>query len=284
MNALSTVGGSAAAPGELRTAVLRAVATATARLAPKLTGQQVATNEPLPGFAECTLLEAAYRAARTSGRRLARPRQQLQHRLETGVIEPVDIDHALTELASELPTDMHSTRVLALAKRPAEEMNWQLPTLLTLASARSQGDWVGPVLGSIENWAVGFFDPTAQAGAKAAPLAAYLETTATDRTTELVGMRKARSALAAVPTDPVELLVELVSKLDLPAFVLEDYFLRLLSDVSTLVVGSRARTATGESLLLSVLAIRGAWELVLLSTMKQRQAWDDRQRLRGAHQ
>ena len=156
--------------------------------------------------------------------------------------------------------------------------DFKLPTVATLATRRTGFDWTQLITGSISNWATGYFAEGitvwSAAPADASPWASFQAVAGIDRSPELMGLKHARRSFAELPAQPVDVLAMLATRLRLPEQGLTPYFNRLIDDVAGWVgyasyLGWRAEVRGEEgSAARQLLAIRAAWELVLLESFR----------------
>ncbi len=274
---LATEAGSTRDPAAMRRAVDKAASEAGARIAPLWPLSNFVAVNPLLGVAGQTLSGSARTMAKAFGARLTMPRAYYASLLDAGRIQDRDIAGAIAELAGELGVQTSVERVRAeVLQSDVPVERFRLPTVATLAARRSDVDWPQLIEGAISNWAADFFDQGiavwSAAPTHADPWSSYREVASIDRSAELLGLKQARQTFASLPTQPIEVLTALVERLQLPDQALVPYFHRLLADVAGWAGYARYRGWTRElrgeegSAARQLLAIRAAWELVLLSS------------------
>ncbi len=252
-----------------------AASKAAARIAPLWPLQSFVAVNPLLGMAECNLQEAGHLAARTLGARLTMPRKYYARQIAEGRIKDCDIAQAIAELSRHgrrHVTSVERVRAEALKQEAPAEL-YKLPTVASLAERHDGTDWESFITEAVSTWAADFFDQGlavwSAASPDADPWASYRDLAAIDRSAELLGLKGARAAFAALPQDPKALLEMLAEELSLAPEALESYFHRLLADVAGWAAYVRYRGWTREirgedgSAARQLLAIRAAWELVL---------------------
>lgn len=263
-----------------------AAVTAANRIAPYWPLDSFVAVNPLLGVAEHNLGAAAYCMARAFGARLTPERSLYANKLADGTLTDDDLAWAIAALQREVPIGMTPAKLRAEAlKSEPDPSAFRLPTLASVAAVAEGTDWPTILTTSISNWAADFFDTGtslwASPGQHHSPFESYLHLMSIDHTAELLGLRGARAAFAALPTDPLELLDELVHALNVPRDGLADYFHRLLADVAGWAGYARFRgwskelQGEGSSAARQLLAIRGAWELVLLRCQQSERLWLD---------
>lgn len=266
----------------LEVSVDRAASSAAARIAPLWPLKSFVAVNPLLGMAERDLQGAGHLAARTLGARLTMPRSYYAKQIAAGRIKDRDIAQAIAELSRHgrrHVTSVERVRAEALKQEAPAEL-FRLPTVASLAERHDGTDWESFITGAVSNWAADFFDQGlavwSAASPDADPWTSYREVASIDRSAELLGLKGARAAFAALPQEPTALLTLLAEELSLEPEALEAYFHRLLSDVAGWAAYARYRGWTRElrgengSAARQLLAIRAAWELVLFRCHRDR--------------
>ncbi len=266
----------------LHASVDRAASGAAARIAPLWPLKSFVAVNPLLGMAECDLQSAGLLAARTVGARLTMPRSYYAKQIAAGRIKDRDIAQAIAELSRHgrrHVTSVERVRAEALKQEAPADM-FKLPTVASLAERHDGTDWESFITSAVSDWAADFFDQGlamwSAANPDADPWASYREVAAIDHSAELLGLKGARAAFAALPQEPTALLILLTEELALAPEALEAYFHRLLADVAGWAAYARYRGWTRElrgedgSAARQLLAIRAAWELVLFRCHRDR--------------
>ncbi len=284
------------APGEAQEqrcspaqAVEQAALAAGNRIAPLWPLQHFVAVNPLLGLAQQSLSASGRILARSTGARLTMPRAYYRDAITSGEISDQDLAAALRELQHELPGPLTLEQIHAQANETGTDpAALKLPTVASIAAQLTGTDWEAVIVESISGWAGDYYDrgiaPWTSPLRELEPLPAYLALARSDRSAELLGLREARAAFAALPANPEVMLQELTTTLEVPAAGMENYFHRLLADISGWAgharyagwgaeLGGDAPRAT-----LPLLAARAAWELVLYRTLDSaelRKAWAD---------
>jgi uncharacterized protein YbcC (UPF0753/DUF2309 family) len=252
----------------------QAATRAGAKIAPLWPLQHFVAVNPMLGLAEHAFSDSGRLLARAAGARLTMPRSFYESELVKDRISDANLIAALAELRGQVPASLTARQVRAEAANPeVDPASLQLPTVATVAAPLTDTDWSSLVVSAVSNWAGDYFDRGIAAWASPLrtldPWPSYRARACIDRSAEFLGIPKARALFAALPDDPLALLKEVVTTLDIPPAGLEAFFHRLLADVSGWAGFARYRgwnaELRGEALSSTrqLLAIRAAWELVL---------------------
>lgn len=256
-------------------AVDRAAKEAGSRIAPAgPRSGPVAINPPLSAAREC-LPANAQTVVRMPGARLTITRACHAALPKAGRIG----GEYVADLSDKPGVATSEDRSRGEALQPEVSVEgFELPTVATLAARRTEFDWIHLITGSISNWATGYFAEGrtvwSAAPADASPWASFQAVAGIDRSPELMGLKHARRSFAELPAQPVDVLAMLATRLRLPEQGLTPYFNRLIDDVAGWVgyasyLGWRAEVRGEEgSAARQLLAIRAAWELVLLESFR----------------
>ena len=144
-------------------------------------------------------------------------------------------------------------------------------TVAALLGAATGHDWDGFVVERIETWALGYFD-AGPVGPRSpwhrhAPFAAWRGEAELDRTPEILGVPAYCAIARTLPGDGDAALLRAAHELGLDARCFERYFEQLLPAVSHWT--GRARRGAGDAGARDVVAIRAAWDVVLLDAFER---------------
>ena len=225
--------------------------------------------------------EAAALMERVAGARMTLPRADYLAALETGEITDEDLRAALSaSTADDLPPEVSSLRETPRAGLPIATAVL-LPTVADLAGRVTGFDWAGFVTDRISAWAAARFDPASSAawrrrlaGARH-PTPRGAREAMVDRQAEIAGLRGARARAAALPESAVEVIDEAAAKLGMSGERLELYLHRILMSIGGWAAFARRLEREGRAgVLRELLAIRLAWELLLLENLPEAKLGD----------
>jgi uncharacterized protein YbcC (UPF0753/DUF2309 family) len=188
----------------------------------------VAVN-PFLGQSVESLFQTAARLERVAGTAVTMPRQWYLERIDSGAIDPTDLEWALA-LAPSGSRPANVAALLDAARQPAKRPE-ALPTVADLAAKVSGIDWPAVIADRMGVWASGYFD-VGQA-IWAAPhgrstYSAWRAVATHDLTPEIIGLPGFAMHVAQAPRMPSDAIGRAVSVLGLTPPELTTYFHRLL--------------------------------------------------------
>ena len=267
-----------------------AVDRACRRIAPLWPLRNFVAVNPFLGLADHTFEKAAEIMAQRAGAKMTAPHAFYAEAIRSGRVTDADLAAALAEQSPVpgAPQDVAALKAFAFNGETsfAYEM---LPTVADAARQRTHHDWGLFVTESISRWAAAYFDQ-GQAywpspWRHLSPYAAWRAEFALDRTPEVAGVRNFRKLVKSLPEDAPTLIESALHRLAIPANGLDAYLHRLLLTVGGWAAYARYNLWQAELYgkqdtgLTELLAIRLAWEVVLLDAFEKKgvpQAWAGR--------
>ena len=204
------------------------------------------------------------------------PRAFYREAIARGAIDDRALEEALRHATSRvnLPVDAEALKRAAQAEpktaaRPPGAFTTVAELLDALADGDRQASLVGFMIDEISKWCAAYFDE-GQASWRMpqrslSPYAAWRASARFDRSAEVMGVKGFRSAVLALPEDPVEAIREVVETLEIPARAIDDYLYRALFDIAGWAAYARCLAWNSELLgerndvLTELLAIRVAY-------------------------
>ncbi|WP_289015683.1 putative inorganic carbon transporter subunit DabA [uncultured Methylobacterium sp.] len=251
-----------------------AVGRACGRIAPVWPLKNFVAVNPFLGLTDESFVSACARLKRVTGANALMPRRFFRTAFEAGRITGADLRQALTRNGSGDVSYLAVTKLeQAIALDPP-----QAPMIATtVADLATERGWLpsGLVTDEIGKWCAAFWDEGQafwrmpwhdQGFYRAWRLAA-----AHDRTPEVMGLRGFRSALDALPEDPLATIERVVEQLALPEAAYEDYLHRALALIGGWAAYARYRgwehelCGEADDTLMQLLAVRLAWESALFA-------------------
>lgn len=231
----------------------------------------VAVN-PFLGQTGDDLATVGARLARIAGAKATMPRGWYRERIASGAITDADLEAALAASTHFVkPADLAALKAKIVTEAPAPTA---LPTIADLAAEVSGLDWPALIADRIGLWAAGYFDEgqalwAAPKGRR--PFTAWRAFATQDLTPELHGLTGFAARAQDWPDDPVAVIAEAQSLLNLPAEALTSYFHQTLHGLLGWSQTARYRLwqaeLAGETdpATLDMLAIRLAFEIALFA-------------------
>lgn len=223
---------------------------------------------PFVPRADESFVDAGLRLARVHGARLTLPRSHYAAALAAGAFGEPEIVLALERLASDLPADLSSARVLTRMAAPeTDPASFRVPTVLDLVGPVARLDWRRLVLDRLTRFCADRFDQGAAPwGATASggdAWQAFREELCVDRSLELHGLRDCRARFAALPEDGDELLLQVAIEIGVPHGGLAVWCERLLADLAGWHGLDRTLHDAPGAAARNLLPLRAAFELLL---------------------
>ncbi len=281
-----------------RTAIAHAVQRATRLIAPVWPLKHFVAVNPFLGVADKSFADAAQLMAESAGARLTMPRRFYADAIRSGRVTDA---HLVTALASArhrttghgsathvFPHDAAALKRVALDESP--EMNHAaaslVPTVADVLAQVTNTDWPRIVEERLSAWAAAHFDEGLSSWHspwRALPLyCAWHAESQHDRTAEVLGLRNFRTLVGKLPATANEATAFALSRLGVSEAGLDRYLARLLLGVGGWAAYARYHVweselyGNSDDMLADLLAVRLAWEVVLLDaidTPVARNAW-----------
>lgn len=264
-----------AAQDEAGRAAIHALADAAGRrIAPLWPLKHFVAVNPFLGVTDQDFTGAARLIAQTTGGAMVQPRAWYLAQIDAGVITDTDLDEALdnADPALGLPGSAAALRALLASDAPAGRPA-ALDTVAHCVGRLDGRDWAGFCVERISAWAAAWFDQGQAAWRSpwrdAGPWQAWREEAMIDRSPELAGLRGFRTAVAALPADPLAAIAGALDALEIPPAARLTYCHRLLGHIggwaafARYQVWQRELYGDTDDTLIELLAIRLAWDAIL---------------------
>ena len=235
----------------------------------------VAVN-PFLGLADRSFADAAETMARVAGARMTMPRRFYADALASGRIGATHLRAALAEARAQgLPGLPPDQRFEGLARAGDGQAPTPLPTVADVVSDKTGTDWAQLVVERIGAWAATYFDQGQASWPSPwrtlAPYDAWRAEAVLDATPEVHGARDFRRLVEQLPTEAPRAIEAAIARLGISGAGVDAYLQRLLYSVGGwaayarhLVWDRELYAKEKDETLVQVLAIRLAWEVVLL--------------------
>lgn len=277
-----------------RAEVEAAIDSACRRIAPLWPLEHFVAVNPLLGFADQSFAETCATLRRVAAVNLLMPRAFYQAALARGEIEDVDLEAALAEVPAEWQLRERSAAALRLASlrsseglpAPAAAVATIAEVLDRLAAGDRQTSRTAFMIDEISKWCAAYFDEGQAAWKlpwKSEPaFRSWRATMRHDRNPEVMGIRGFREAIRSLPEDPVEAIVTVLERLEIPQRAFGDYLYRALLDIQGWAAHARYRrwrselAGRSDDTLVQLLAIRVVWGYTLFAARTEtefRDAW-----------
>ena len=265
-----------AAPAATREAISQALG----RIAPLWPLDSFVAVNPFLGFTEESFQEASRRVELAYGGRMYMPRAFYAAAIEKGRITDADIKTALDRVPGA--EGFFTSDVREYLKEGEEGPVHALPTAASVMAELTGRDWSDLVVERISHWAAAYFDQGQAAWPSPfknlTPYAAWKAEMSLDYTDTVLGLHDAQEQLKGMPDTAQGMCEYALQRLSIPEPLLDLYLHRLLASISGWVAHSRYRGWLGElageapEMVLDLLAIRLAWELLLVKSELHRGA------------
>jgi uncharacterized protein YbcC (UPF0753/DUF2309 family) len=245
------------------------------RIAPLWPLESFVAVNPFLGLSSQRFEEACQTLKRVTGAGMLMPREHYQTWISEGRITAADLEEALSlaQSVAGAPSDIEALKA-AIDATPT----YQDSVFRTVADVCDQtlGDESKQrVVEDVSKWCAAYWDDGQSAWRmpwRHLPLyQAWRTASAIDRTSDLTGLDGFRGVIATLPKDPVATIEKVLEALDLPDTALDGYLHRALASIGGWASYARYLGWTDElegredSTLTELLAIRLAWEYVLLT-------------------
>ena len=246
------------------------IARACGRIAPFWPLKHFVAVNPFLGFTDRSFGAACATLRRVAGVDMLMPRDFYRAAVECGTIEDRDLAAASADvqgltraLAEEAPRPDRRGAVVATV---AEVLD-------ALAAGNRHASRTAFMIDEISKWCATYFDEGQSAWRLPVrdlpPYAAWRASMRHDRNAEAMGIRGFRTAVAAMPEDPMAAVDAVVRALGIPERAVEDYLFRALFDVGGWAAYARYRVwdhalyGRPDDTLVQLLAIRVVWGYAL---------------------
>lgn len=265
------------------TATQDALEKAVTRVAPLWPLENFVAVNPFLGFTDESFSDASRRLRGACDASLHMPRSFYAQALGEGRMELADLQAVLDREAGREGMEISTTVEDLLGHVAAEAPQIEaFPTVADVCGKLGNTDWFAQVTNAISHWAGGYFDAGQASWASPfkdlEPYAAWLREVQIDCSDTVMGLPDAQAIFAKLPEDPTALCDYVLQRLAVPEEQLDLYLHRLLMSIGGWVAHARYRSwqdelAGGEPRWVTdLLAIRLAWELVLLRAYSDRGA------------
>lgn len=265
-------------------AIAAAARAACHRIAPLWPLKHFVAVNPFLGLADKSFTEASVWLERVARTDMLMPRSFYVEKLASGAISEEDLAAALAT-GPQIPGICTVADLKAALARPA--LVHDRPVVATIAEildALSDGDREASrtafMIEEISKFCATYFDE-GQAAWRSPwrghpPYAAWRAAARHDHNAALMGLKRFRATISALPDDPLAAIAHIVSTLGIPKRALEDYLFRALFDIRGWAAYARYRVweagfeGREDNTLLELLAIRLAWGLALFEERTDR--------------
>lgn len=212
--------------------------------------------------------ETLGRVARSS---LVMPRRYYREQISTGRIARADLEQALKQHG----LNMNAAEAEKALASDTSVLPDPIPLVSDVLGDRDKTQWTGFVIEQISQFCAAYFD-RGQATwkmpwRKESLYEAWRHFAEIDLSPRMMGLRDVRTAVAALPNSPEDTIALAVQRLGIPADMLEDYLLAALMNIGGWASWARylrwEKEMVGghEDSIVDLLAIRLAWEVILLN-------------------
>jgi hypothetical protein len=219
------------------------------------------------------------RVARSS---LVMPRRYYREQISTGRIARADLEQTLKQYG----LNMNAAAVEKALASDGPTLSNPIPLVSDVLGETDNTQWTGFVVEQISQFCAAYFD-RGQATwkmpwRKESLYEAWRHFAEIDLSPRMMGLRDARTAVAALPKSPEDIIALTVQRLGIPADMLEDYLLAALMNIGGWASWTRylrweqELVGGNEDSIVDLLAIRLAWEVILLNARQTRElgkAW-----------
>jgi len=234
--------GDALAQKPTREEIERAIDAACKKVAPLWPLKNFVAVNPFLGFSEQSFEATAAYLKRVARADMLAPRSFYRAAISSGLIDDRSLEQSLASATSRvnLPLDVEALKRAARAEperslRPQGVFTTVAELLDALADGDRQASLVGFMIDEISKWCAAYFDE-GQASWRLpqrslSPYAAWRASARFDRNPEVMGVKGFRRAVLALPEDPIDAVLEVIERLQIPARAIDDYLYRALFDV-----------------------------------------------------
>jgi len=220
----------------------RAIDVACKKVAPLWPLKNFVAVNPFLGFSEHSFEATAAYLKRVAHADMLAPRRFYREAISSGLIDERSLEQALASSTSRvnLPVDVQALKLAAMAEpkgalRPPGVFTTVAELLDVLADGDRQASLVGFMIDEISKWCAAYFDegqaswrmPQRSLG----PYAAWRANARFDRNPEVMGVKGFRKTVWALPDDPINAVLEVIERLQIPARAVDDYLYRALFDI-----------------------------------------------------
>lgn len=212
--------------------------------------------------------ETLGRVARSS---LVMPRRYYREQISTGRIARADLEQALKQHG----LNMNAAEVEKALASDTSTLPNPIPLVSDVLGDMDNTQWTGFVVERISQFAAAYFDQGQafwrEPCRKESLYDAWRHYAEIDLSPRMMGLRDVRTAVAALPNSPEDTIAMAVQRLGIPADMVEDYLLAALMNIGGWASWTRylrwEKEMVGghEDSIVDLLAIRLAWEVILLN-------------------
>lgn len=208
------------------------------------------------------------RVARSS---LVMPRRYYREQISTGRIARADLEQALKQHG----LNMNAAEVEKALASDTSTLPNPIPLVSNVLEGLDNTPWTGFVIERISQFCAAYFDQGQaiwqEPCRKESLYDAWRHYAEIDLSPRMMGLRDVRTAVAALPNSPEDTIALAVQRLGISADMLEDYLLAVLMNIGGWASWTRylrwEKEMVGghEDSIVDLLAIRLAWEVILLN-------------------
>ncbi|MFY9657227.1 MAG: DUF2309 domain-containing protein [Methylocystis sp.] len=254
----------------------RAIEAACKRVAPLWPLKNFVAVNPFLGFSHQSFEATGTYLKRVADADMLAPRSFYRAAISSGLIDDRSLEQALASTTTRvnLPVDVEALKRAAQAEpksspRPSGAFTTVAELLDALADGDRQASLVGFMIDEISKWCAAYFDegqaswrlPQRSLG----PYAAWRASARFDRNPEAMGVKGFRRNVLALPENPIDAVLEVIERLEIPMRAVDDYLYRALFDVGGWAAYARHLVWNSElygernNILKELLAIRVAY-------------------------
>lgn len=250
------------------------------RIAPLWPLDAFVAVSPYFGLRDLDFEKASEKLGRVAQSTLVMPHSYYHAQIQAGRIDRTDLEQALKEYGLNLKA-AEVERILASDTAPA--LPHPVPLVSDVLEKALNAGWNQFILEQVSQFAAAYFDQ----GQAIWPMPwqdeplydAWRHFAEIDLTPRMVALRGVRAAVAALPARPIDTIALVLQKLAIPQDMVEDYLLATLMSIGGWASWARylrwEKELVGgqEDSIVALLAIRIAWELLLLNAKQTPQLW-----------
>jgi uncharacterized protein len=225
-----------------RLQIERAIQGACKKIAPLWPLKNFVAVNPFLGFSGQSFEATLADLKRVTHADALAPRAFYRDAIARGAIDDRALEEALRQATSRvnLPVDAEALKRAAQAEpkatvRPPGAFTTVAELLDALADGDRQASLVGFMIDEISKWCAAYFDegqaswrlPQRSLG----PYAAWRASARFDRNPEAMGVKGFRENVRALSEDPIDGILQVIEKLQIPARAIDDYLYRALFDI-----------------------------------------------------
>jgi uncharacterized protein YbcC (UPF0753/DUF2309 family) len=263
-----------------------AMTQACAKIAPLWPLENFVAVNPYMGLSDRKFEEAALELERSGNVNMTLPLSFYLAKVDDGTILPEDIGKVLKKRGIESSANAYINQ-LKLEKTDDVNIDW-VWTVSDVFSKLSSKDWTRFMINRLSTWSASYFDKGqavwSAANKKQSLFASWKAEALADYTSDVMGLKKFRSAVAKLPDDPFDAAQYSIDRLQIPAPGVETYLYRLLlrlggwsAHIARIDWDTNLNGGKGE-LLKEWLAVLICWEACLFESITPKglgNEWDE---------